>query len=98
MKSTQNLTIVLLLVTAAVLTGLLVGSYVYTGESAQATSAGVKGGNYIMVSGMYNQDSDFVYVLDIEKQKLGIYFLNVNTSAMTLGDTIDLAKYFGAAR
>lgn len=98
MKSTQNLTIVLLLVTAAILTGLLVGSYVYTGQSAQATSAGVKDGNYIMVSGMYNADSDFVYVLDIEKQKLGIYFLNVNTNAMTLGDTIDLGKTFGAAK
>lgn len=93
MNSTENVTILLLVVTAAVLTTLLVAGYLYN-EPAYAAAGSAKSGDYIMVAGQYNQDSDFLYVLDIAAQKLNIYFPNVNTNAITLGDSVDLSKTF----
>ena len=94
MKQTQNTTIVLLVVTASILTSLLVASYVYT-EPAYAHTASAKGGDYVIAVGQFNQESDFVYVLDIANSKLNIYYPNINTNALALGDTVDLARAFG---
>jgi uncharacterized protein (UPF0333 family) len=97
MKNTQNVTIVLLVVTAAILTSLLVGGYVYT-QPAYAGTGQSKGGDYIMAAGAYNADSDFVYVLDIANNKLAVYYSNINNNSLMIGDKpVDLAKAFLAA-
>ena len=80
--------------TAAVLTTLLVASWLYT-EPAYAGMASSKGGDYIMSAGAFNQESDFIYILDIANSKLNIYYANINTNAIALGDSVDLAKAFG---
>jgi len=90
---TQNITIVLLLVTASALTAMLLGSYLYT-EPAYGYS-GMMGGDYIIASGAYNAETDFVYVIDIANSKLNVYFANINTNALALGDTVNLARFFG---
>ena len=95
MKNTQNVTIVLLIVTASVLTTLLLASYLYT-QPAYGAIGSVKGGDYILSSGSYNAETDFIYIIDIASNKLNIYFPNINTNALTLGDSVDLARSFGA--
>ncbi|HUT01192.1 MAG TPA: hypothetical protein VM031_01955 [Phycisphaerae bacterium] len=96
MKTTQDITIVLLLVTASVLTAMLLASYVYT-EPAGASTTAAKGGDYLLATGTFNQETDFVYILDIATNKLNIYYPNINTNALALGDTVDLSKVFGGA-
>jgi uncharacterized protein (UPF0333 family) len=93
MKNTQNIWIVLLLVTAAILTSLLVGGYLYT-QPAYAGTSQSKAGDYAMAAGAYNQDSDFVYVIDIANSKLAVYYSNVTTNTLMIGDKVDLAKAF----
>lgn len=93
MNHTHNVTIVLLVVTAAILTSMLVGGYLYT-EPAYAGSCSAKDGDYIMVSGQYDQNTDFIYILDIANAKLNIYFPNINNNSIVLGDTVDLSRAF----
>lgn len=95
MKNTQEITIMLLVVTASVLTTLLVASYVYT-EPAQGATAATRGcGDYMIATGSFNQETDFVYVLDIASAKLNVYYPNLNNNTLELGDAVDLAKSFG---
>ena len=98
MKNAQNLTIVLLVVTASILTSLLVAQFVYTQPDAYGVTCGAKGGDYIMATGQYNQDMDFIYILDIANNKLNIYYPNINTNSLVLGDSVDLALAFRGAR
>lgn len=94
MKNTQNITLMLLIVTTAVLTTLLVASWLHT-EPAYA-GASAKDGDYIMAIGSYNEESDFLYVLDIANAKLNIYYADINTNSIRPGGTVDLARAFGA--
>ena len=96
MKNTQNVTIVLLVVTAAILTSLLVGGYLYT-QPAYAGTAQSKGGDYIMAAGSYDQGTDFIYVIDIASSKLAVYYANANNNSLMIGDKVDLGKAFAAA-
>ena len=93
MQKTQNITIILLLMTAAILTSLLAGSWLYT-EPAYAVGS-ARAGDYIMASGTFDGDTDFVYVLDVANAKLNLYYPNINTKQLTLGTSINLATTFG---
>jgi hypothetical protein len=95
MKNTQNITLMLLIVTTAVLTTLLVASWLHT-EPAYAAAGSAKDGDYIMAIGSYNEQSDFLYVLDIASAKLQIYYADINTNSIRAGGTVDLARAFGA--
>lgn len=92
MQKTQNVTIVLLLMTAAILTSLMAASWLYT-EPAYA-GASARAGDYLIVNGMYDADTDFIYVLDIANAKLNLYYPNINTNTLTLGTSINLAATF----
>jgi len=91
MKDTQNITIVMLMLTAAVLTTLLVAGALYT-EPTYATSYD-RGGDYIMVTGNY-ESQDFVYVLDVAAAKLNLYYTDINTNQVKLGVSTDLNAVF----
>ena len=93
MKDTQNVTIVLLCVTAAILTTLLVTAYVNTGQTAYAGPTS-RGGDYMMTTGMYDDALDFIYVIDIASEKLNMYYLDTPKATIVVGDTIDLSKAF----
>ena len=97
MKKTQNITIVMLLMTAAILSSLLVAGWLYTEQPANASGVS-RAGDYIMASGMYDSDTDFVYVLDIANAKLNLYYPNINTNQLTLGTSVDLGAAFRVAR
>ena len=97
MKNTQDITIMLLVVTASVLTTLLLASYVYTQPAYGATAATRGCGDYMIATGSFNQETDFIYLLDIATAKLNVYYPNVNNNTLELGDTVDLDKSFGPA-
>ena len=97
MQKTQNITIVMLLMTAAILSSLLVAGWLYTEQPAYAGGVS-RAGDYIMASGLYDSDTDFVYVLDIANAKLNLYYPNINTNTLTLGTSLDIGAAFRVAR
>jgi len=92
MKNTQNVTIVLLLVTAAILTTMLISTY-HT-ETAQA-QVSIKQGRYIMASGPWSSSFDLVYILDIRTRQLNAYVANLQTRQIELLDSVDLSRTVG---
>jgi hypothetical protein len=93
MNQTENITIVLLLVSAAVLGAMLVVFH-HTGEAPAQAAASSRGGEYIMTAGAYSSARDLLYVVDITAQKLNTYTVNINTGAVERVDGTDLTKIF----
>ena len=94
MQKTQNITIIMLLMTAAILSSLLVAGWLYT-EPAYAGGVS-RAGDYIMASGQYDADTDFIYVLDIANAKLNLYYPDINTNQLKIGVTTDVGAAFRA--
>jgi len=94
MTNSQNTAIVLLLITAVILTGLLVATYRQTHQAALAESSDRRG-NYIMVSGVYRLGSlDLIYVINLATRTMNVYHGNESTSAIELLDRVDLERAF----
>ena len=74
-NNTQNTTIILLLITAGILTAMMATAYFDTGSTAYA-DASVRQGKYIMATGGYNKNIDLIYVVNVETQKLVVYAPN----------------------
>ncbi len=91
MKNSQNITIVLLVLTAAILAAMLL--VMHTPTRAYAASPDRRG-NYIMLSGQWSNSMDLLYVINIASKKLNVYFYNRNTNNIDLIDNADLAKLF----
>jgi hypothetical protein len=94
MQKTQNITIVMLLMTAAILSSLLIAGWLYT-EPAYASGVS-RSGDYIMTSGQYDADTDFIYVLDMANAKLNVYYPDINTNQLKIGVTVDVGAAFRA--
>ncbi len=94
MKNPQNITIALLLVSAAVLAGLFIASY--NTEPAYAESPS-RAGDYIMINGNISTSKDLIYVIDVVQGRLIAYIGDINTNAMKPVDVIDLEKEFSKA-
>jgi len=94
-KNTQNTTIVLLLITASILTAMLVAPYIGTEPAAYGDSS-VRQGKYIMATGGYDQNIDLLYVVNIETQKMAVYAPNQARRSLDLqGKVISLGTSFG---
>jgi hypothetical protein len=72
----QNITIVLLLVTAALLTGILVSTFVGTNQTATASGNTVRGSDYIMCTAAFNINIDNLWVIDSVAKKMTVYAVN----------------------
>ncbi len=75
MNNTQNTTIVLLTVTAAILAAMLLPTLFDEGSVAYGDGS-VRQGKYIMATGGYDKNIDLIYVINIETQKLVVYAPN----------------------
>ncbi len=93
MNDTQNLTIVLLLVTAAVLGVMVYGTWQGTEQAALADSS-VRQGDYIMVTGAWSDKNDFLYVMDIAAMQINAYFTDVQNNRIELADTVNVERAF----
>ena len=76
MNNTQNTTIVLLLITTAILTAMLMSGFIGTEPAAYGDSA-VRQGKYVMVTGAYDASVDLIYIANIESQKFCVYAPNL---------------------
>lgn len=94
MKKTENLTILMLLVVACILTAMVVGTYVGTGSSASGASVAESKMDYIMVTYTIDQAQDLLCLIDCGCQKLKVYGWNLNTKTVDLVTENDLERDF----
>ncbi len=80
MKSSQNMTIIVLSVMAAVLLVMLVG--LYTSDQASASTT-ARYGEYITASGRFGGHS-LVYVINVDQNRLNVYYPNQTRSPYTI--------------
>jgi len=103
MNSNQNTVIVLLMISAGVLVGLLIGGFVGTQDPVQADSSTSSPNTivtaapraYSVCTGGWDLQIDIVYVLDPNAQKLNAYVTNTKIGAIEQFDTISLKLAFG---
>lgn len=97
MKNTQNITIVLLLVCAGILTAMLITMHATNTPTARANTT-VRKGKYIMATGTWSSSTDFVYVIDISSQQMNGYVADRQGRRVMPLDKVDLSTAFGRAR
>jgi len=93
MQNNQTLIVVLLAVTAGILTALLVATLT-THQSAQADTS-VSGGDYVFGTGAYSTKRDLLYVINRRQEVLLVYGLNLNDKDLERVDAVDLRGAFG---
>ena len=97
MRNTQNITIVLLLLSAGILTAVLIGMHVSATPRAEAQVT-VKQGQYIMSVGTYSKSADLVYILNIKTGKMNAYQASRLRKSIGFADQADLARVFRRLR
>ena len=93
MSDQKNILIVLLLISAALLSTMLFIAN-RTEQTAQATGSSDRFGDYLMCPGQRESSADNVYVIDTQQQKLIVYIVEPGTNDLGPVDIIDLARYF----
>lgn len=86
MKNTENVTIVLLLVTAVILGAMLIGS-------ARADTP-TRFGRYILCTGAHSESKDLLYIIDVETNVLNVYEVNTNKKVIEMRDSVKLDTAF----
>jgi hypothetical protein len=96
MRHPPNATVILLLA-SAVLLGALFFSLDHL-PVAQAESS-TRGGDYIMVTGGLDEDTDLLYIVDVKAQRLNTYYLDDDSRSKQIRrlTTLDLKRVFTAA-
>lgn len=97
MPDNQNLTIGVLSITAVV---LLVGVFLtVAGGPNEALAIGqtARGGDYIVVTGQFTQNSELVYVLDAPARRLNAYSFDKTRREFILWDSQDWGRLLGGA-
>jgi len=96
MKDRENLALTLLTVSAAILATLLV--LLHTATPTALADTPVRGGDYIMITGAYDAETDLLYVIDVAAQRLNVYALRAMDNNLQLKDQFNLAAAFSANR
>jgi hypothetical protein len=92
MKNTQNITIAILTVTAAIMLAVLLGSFY--ADRAQAGAPSIKQGDYIMGTCSLSGEKDMLLIIDLAMRRLNVYRPNINTGSMEMIDKVDLERVF----
>jgi hypothetical protein len=93
MKSNQNIVIVLLFISAAVLAGFLIADVKADAPTTSGRYAVVRPlGIYTMCTGAWDANIDILYVLDIHAQKLNAYVPNLTRDGIEQHDSISLPQ------
>ena len=98
MRDNRNLLIGLLSITATI---LLVGVLVLSNAGQnQAFAFGQldRGGDYVMLTGQFSQNSELVYITDAAAQRLNVYSYEPTTRQFVLWQSIDLTRFMGKQR
>ena len=97
MKNTQNITIVLLLVSGVILTAMLIGIHGNTSRRADAQVT-VKQGRYIVAVGTWSGSMYLVYVVDIATRRLNVYAAGRTQRRLELLDSAEMDPVFKKIR
>ncbi len=98
MRDNQSYTIGVLSITAAV---LLVGVILIpdrAGNSAMAFGQLDRGGDYIILTGQFNENSELIYITDAAARRLNVYSYDPTTRQIIVWDSVDMARLDMAAR
>ena len=93
MKNAENITIVMLLATAAILSSMLIGTYCGTSQSADAEVFARHMG-FIVSTGQVAPYVDAMYMINVETKKLNVYILRAENNSIEFLTTVDLGKVF----
>jgi hypothetical protein len=93
MKNSENVTIGMLVISAAVLLAM-VAVTVWLPSPAGAASASVSRGDYVVATGAWSGSMDLLYIIDVRAQRLNVYWINDNADAIEQQDTVDLRRLF----
>lgn len=93
MKDTQSITIGLLLITAAILTVLVIGTF--NDRPAHAGHGGVRQGNYIMAAGKLSTTREVLYLINIPAMRMITYVLHPSKPEITAITGVDLKTTLG---
>ncbi len=93
MNDNKNMLIVLLLISAVLLSAMLFVAR-QTEQTAQAGNTSARFGDYIMCPGAREDSSDNIYIIDVQLQRLAVYLLEPGTNDLIPVDIIDLQRYF----
>ena len=97
MNDNRNFIIGVLSITATILfVGLLIVTTAGQ-NSAMAFGQIDRGGDYILVTGQFTQNSEIVYVIDGAARRLIAYSYETTTRDFVLWDAIDFERIMGAA-
>ena len=97
-RDNQNLTIGILSVTATILFVGVVFVTMLGQNTALAIGQTDRGGDYIVVTGQFTQNSELVYVTDAAAKRLNSYAYDATQRQVILWDTQDLGKVFASAK
>lgn len=93
MRDTRNITIAVLLCSAAVLAGLLTISL--TADQARA-DAPSKGRDYLLLTAHATAEVEMLYMIDRGNRRLNVYRIDSRRRTLELVDTMDLERAFTA--
>ena len=93
MNDKKNTMIVLLVISAVLLSGMLFVAR-QTSQSAKAGNTAARFGDYVMCPGARENGADNVYVIDMRKQRMIVYMIEPGRRDMIAVDLIDLKRYF----
>jgi hypothetical protein len=94
MNDNKNLTIGILSITGVI---LLVAVIILTSMPQPAQAIGMidRGGDYIIVTGQFTENSEVIYITDAAAKRMIMYSYEPTTRELTLWDAIDLGRAFG---
>jgi hypothetical protein len=88
----DTILMVMLLVTAAVLSVLLVGSW--SANKAYAGTSADHKGDYIMVTGAITDSSELLYIIDVPNKRMLAYYADPIQNTMRVVDDVNLSTTF----
>jgi len=97
MKNGQNITIGLLVVSAAILTAMLIGMHVANTPQAQAQFT-MKQGKYVVSVGTYSASYDLVYIMDLTTGQVNAYAADRVRKRIQIADQMEMAQVFRRLR
>ncbi len=81
MQHSQNMTILVLVIMAAVLSFILVGLYVTDRAEASTTA---RFAEYVAATGAFGKNNSLLYVVNVDKMRLNVYRANQTHSPYTI--------------
>lgn len=96
MQDNRNTTIAILAITATILFVGVVLSTMGGRNEAMAIGQTDRGGDYVLVTGQFTENSELVYVTDAAAQRLNVYGYDTKIREFALWDSIDLKAVLGA--